>query len=169
MKQKVRKQGKRILGLALAAVFLLLQPVAEVHAAAVSEEDDVELLEITVYELSEEQLAGMPSTHTMLTNCSIGIGCDARGLLVDITTCASQTASSIGVKDIVIEQKMWYGWKPVASNPGAESKNRSSMGISIIYTSAVYGETYRVSCVHYGTVDSYVEGENVSPGVVYKY
>lgn len=170
MKQKVRKQGKRILSLALAAAFLLLQPVAEAHAAAMDEtEDDVERLEVTMYELTEEELAGRPSVHTMLVDCSIVVGCEARGLVIDITTSATQTASLLGIKDIVIEQQKWYGWKPVATAPGVEVQNRLGVGVSIVYSGAVYGETYRVSCVHYGTVDSYTEEENVTPGIVYKY
>ncbi|MCM1044704.1 MAG: hypothetical protein NC417_04270 [Candidatus Gastranaerophilales bacterium] len=170
MKQRVRKQGKKLLGLALAAAFMLVQPVATVQAAAADEtEDDVEQLETTVYELSEEELAGIPSAYTMLSGCSIVVGCDERGLIVDITTGATQTASLLGIKDIVVEQQKWYGWKPVATAPGVEIQNRAGVGVSFIYTGAVYGETYRISCVHYGTVDSYTEEEHVTPGIVYKY
>lgn len=170
MKQKVKKQWMRTLGMALAAAFLLFQPMTEVQAAGNEDlgSDDSEGL-VIVRELTEEELAAMPSVYTMLINCSIVIGCESDGLVVDIATGASQTASSLGIKNIKIEQKKWYGWKLVATAEDVEVQNRASLGISLLYTGAEYGETYRVSCVHYGTVDSYTEEENVTPGVVYKY
>lgn len=173
MKQKTRKRWSKIISLALAAAFLLCLPCPQVYAASdgVHGEDDgdAEHLESTVYVLPEEELADLPSPCTMLVNCSIVIGCRDDGLVVDITTMSTEKAEYLGIKDIQVQQKVWYGWKKVAYADDAEVSNCKSMGVSLVYAGAEVGETYRVHCVHYGKVDSYTEESHDSESVIFKH
>ena len=75
------------------------------------------------------------------------------------TACVG-TASVIGVKDIKVQQKMWYGWKTVLTSDGAENKNENVFACDLTYSEAVKGKTYRVLCTHYANVDVYEEFEN---------
>ena len=82
------------------------------------------------------------------------------GLEMDFTTSCVDIASVIGVKDIKVQQKMWYGWKTVLTSPGAENQNEDLFCASLTYPDAVNGKTYRVTCVHYANYDVYEEVEN---------
>lgn len=173
MTYKMKRRLQKMMGLTLAAVFLLCVPCSQVQAASgdsdgeIITEDDAVELEITVYET--EDLAGRPMPCTMLCDCFILIGCSEDGLSLDFSTGANQTASVLGVKDIKIQKKVWYGWNTVAKCAGYEVHDRASSGATIIYTDAKFGATYRVSCIHYGTVDEYGEVENVTDPFVFEY
>lgn len=89
---------------------------------------------------------------------------------IDISTGVVGTASVLGVKDIKIWKKTWYGgWDLVATSSGGESYNRTLTGVSILYANAVKGATYKITCVHYGNVDGYIEGENDSGAFVFNF
>lgn len=76
----------------------------------------------------------------------------------------------MGVKDIKIQKKTWYGgWTTVAISEGKEVSDRSIMGITILYSNAVKDATYRIKCIHYGDVNGYIEGENDSGEFVFTY
>ena len=66
----------------------------------------------------------------------------------------------IGVKDIKVQQKMWYGWKTVMTSNGAENQNDAVFCTSLTYPDAVNGKTYRVLCTHYANYDVYEEVVN---------
>ncbi len=170
--------GKKILmkvvGTMLAVAFALYIPAAEVHAeeahvagAAVQNDAPVKI-DVEGYELPDDYFEGTPTARTMLTNCFILYACTDEGIDVDISTGAARTASVLGVKDIKIQKKVWYGWSTVASSDGYEIYNSASSGCSFVYTGAEEGETYRISCVHYGTVDEYTEVENETEPFVYQ-
>lgn len=83
-----------------------------------------------------------------LAGCTLEIGIASNGVEVSFVTSATQTANEIGVKDVVLQQKTWYGWKdiPISNH----STNNSDIYIGgVIYTSAEKGATYRAYCTHY--------------------
>ena len=80
-----------------------------------------------------------------------------KGLEMTFTTSAAEVSSVIGVKDIKVQQKMWYGWKTVMTSDGAENHDEEVFGGGLIYPDAVSGKTYRVTCIHYANYDVYEE------------
>jgi len=76
------------------------------------------------------------------------------------STSSFKESSVIGVKDIKVQQKMWYGWKTVMTSDGAENYNEDIFMGELTYPDAVNGKTYRVTCVHYANYDVYEEVEN---------
>jgi len=129
--------------------------------------EDAEILESVVLEDVTCPSEIMP--YTMLAQCIISISGSDEGMLINISTGTVGTASVLGIKDIKIQKKVWYGWKTVATSSGGESKNHSMMGVSILYANAIKDETYRITCVHYGDVDGYTEGTNDTDAFVYTY
>lgn len=97
---------------------------------------------------------------TTMYDCDITMAFKAEGLVMDFSTACLGTASVVGVKDIKVQQKMWYGWKTMLISNGGENQNDSVYSCSITYEEAVKGKTYRVLCTHYANVDVYEEFEN---------
>ena len=105
---------------------------------------------------------------TALVNCEILFSKNASGLHVEITTgCGNGMASYLGVKDIKIEKKVWYGWQTIATAAGAQQSNCSIMGLQFDYANVTAGETYRISCVHYGDYNGYHEVSGQTSAFVY--
>lgn len=170
MKQKMIKKVTRVLGMAFALVLFVNGTTLEANATEVqSVESEVENLDTAIIDIVNEGQQTNSQTRTFLSNCSIMVRNNSAGMLVEFMTNATQTASSIGVKDIKIQQRVWYGWKTVATASGAESYNTASFGCAVLYSNAQVGETYRISCVHYGTVDTYTEVDNETEGIVFTY
>ena len=97
---------------------------------------------------------------TIMTDCEIVLAFTGNGLEMTFSTSSVQTSSVIGVKDIKVQQKMWYGWKTVMTSKGAENYNEDIFLGDLTYPDAVNGKTYRVTCVHYANYDVYEEVEN---------
>ncbi len=136
-----------------------------VEAAGVGMLEEVpEVLRAEVVDIERES---MP--FTALSQCIISISGHDDGMYIDITTGASGRASVIGVKDIVVQRKFWYGWKTVATCSGGEINDRTMMAICITYENAVKDATYRITCTHYADVDGYTEGVNDTGEFVYTY
>lgn len=131
------------------------------------QEEVPEILGAVVLEDVEWPSDIMP--FTMLAQCIISVSGSDDGMCINITTGSVGRASVLGVKDIQIQKKVWYGWKTVAVCSGGESYDHASMGISILYDNAIKDETYRITCVHYGDVDGYIEGTNDTGEFVYTY
>ncbi len=141
---------------------------ADVLVDNLEEDEEVEVLYATLIEDFEPSSEISP--YTMLADCIIGVSCASDGMHIDISTGVVGTASVLGVKDVKIQKKTWYGgWKTVAVCSGSESYNRGTMGINILYENAEKGATYRISCIHYGDVNGYTEGENVTGEIVFTY
>lgn len=167
MKKESKIIVKRILGMVLSIALLTGIPgVTQVKAYA-AECDTVESLEAVVLKATEANV--VKQTRTMMTNCIISVSCSEEGLHMDIITGTVGVASVLGIKDVVVKKKVWYGWKTVAISSGAEDYNQTSFGISLTYSDAEYGETYRITCVHYADVDGYIEGENDTGALVFTY
>lgn len=97
---------------------------------------------------------------TTLVDCEIVLAFTMNGLEMTFTTLCIDIASEIGVKDIKVQQKMWYGWKTVFTSAGAENHDEDMFGLELTYPDAVSGKTYRVICTHYADYDGYEEVVN---------
>ncbi|SOY27447.1 hypothetical protein AMURIS_00151 [Acetatifactor muris] len=167
------RKVKRLLSVAVMVTLLVstsgfVSNAAETDRLVSDVEKNVEVLEATVVE--DIDLSSEMSPYTMLTECIISVTGDSQGMHIGISTGAVGKASVLGVKDVKIWKKTWYGgWDLVATSSGGESENRSIMGISILYANAVKGATYKITCVHYGNVDGYIEGENDSGAFVFNF
>lgn len=175
MKRKL-KRIRKIVGLMLSVVFLVNAPLLEASAAEQSlpSEEEVEVMECSVSELPEGYFDYLQNTRSVLTDCTIVIGFGSDGMKISIYTGTTGTVPVVGVKDIKVEQKVWYGWKVVAVSNGAELKDVDGISVSVTFTGAVKDETYRVSCVHYADlvydgVEDYVEGYNNTGEFVFTY
>ena len=173
--RKLKKVGQRflcvlatvIVGLGVSG-FSSFAAETGVLENALEEHPDVVVLEATVVE--DIDLSSGSSPYTMLADCIISVGEESDGMHIGISTGTVGTASVLGVKDVKIWKKTWYGgWDLVATSKGGESYNRSTMGVSIVYPGAVKGATYKITCVHYGNVNGYTEGENDSGEFVYDF
>ena len=82
------------------------------------------------------------------------------GLCMTFTTSCAGDAKVIGVKDIKVQQKMWYGWKTVLISDGAEDSDAAIFAADLKYPEAIKDKTYRVICTHYADLDGYEEVVN---------
>lgn len=167
MKQVV----KRILCMVTAAALFAGIPGVNgltAQAEGIADAVDVEVLEATVVENVVWDSEEVP--YTMLAQCIISVSGDEDGMHISILTGSVGIASIIGVKDVRIQKKGWFGsWTTVATSSGGESYDRSQMGIDILYANAEKGATYRILCIHYADVDGYFEGEGDSGEFVFTY
>lgn len=138
--------------------------------ANIQPEMDGEVEELEAKIIEDIDFSSEIIPYTMLVHCKISVSGDDEGMHIDIATGAVGVASVLGVKDVKIQKKTWYGgWKTVATSSGGESKDRSTMGITILYGNAEKDATYRILCVHYADVDGYTECDNDSGSFVFTY
>ena len=162
---------QKILGVLVMVAFFAEVPGFVSQAAETGETEkniEVEVLEAKVIEEVEWNSEITP--RTMLVDCMINVGRKSDGMHIDVTVGTVGTASVLGVKDIKIWKKNGYGkWDLVAISNGGESYNSASGGVTITYANAVVGATYKISSVHYGDVDGYIEGEIETGEFVYNF
>ena len=105
-------------------------------------------------EILQENVASAETKSTpSLSGCILGIGMSSRGVSITFTTSATQTANEIGVKNFVLQEKTWYGWKDLPIS-NYYINNADTYSGEIIYTNAVAGKTYRAHCTHYAKFGS---------------
>ena len=92
-------------------------------------------------------------SNVSLTACELGIGIADNGVQVTFITTATNSANEIGVKNIVLQEKTWYGWKDIPVSNYCTYNSDFYAG-SIVYTLASKGTTYRVKCTHYAKFGS---------------
>ena len=92
-------------------------------------------------------------SNPSLTACEVGIGIANNGLLMSFDTNATHVADEIGVKNVVLQEKTWYGWKDIPVSNYCKYNSDFYMG-DVIYTLATKGTTYRVKCTHYAKFGS---------------
>lgn len=161
----MRKAVKMVMSVVMIAALLVGNFGMTSQAADLNQgTENPEVLEAEVIDMGEGTLP-----YTSLAQCIISISGHDDGMYIDITTGAVGIASVIGVKDIKIERKFWYGWSTVATSSGGEITDRTMMAVCITYANAVKDATYRISCVHYADVDGYMEGTNDTGAFVYTY
>ncbi|MBD9082902.1 MAG: hypothetical protein EGR48_04985 [Lachnospiraceae bacterium] len=159
MKEKKRmRKGRTIVAFLLALLFAVSAPAQEVRAEEYNENTTHTF--IVASETQEYDSFGVQPVTT-LVNCQIIMAFSAdEGLVMTFTTSCVGLAKVIGVKDIKVQQKMWYGWKTVLVSDGAESVDRASFGANLTYADAIKDKTYRVICTHYADYDGYEESVN---------
>ena len=171
--RKLRKVSKRVLSAFMMTTLITGIPNVTTLAARegmVSDLEESNIVEILHATLIEEDRLDEILLYTMLADCIITVSGDSDGMHIDITTGVVGTASILGVKDIKVQKKTWYGgWTTVAVSDGKEVKDRSTMGINLLYRNAEKDATYRITCIHYGDVDGYIEGENNSGEIIFTY
>lgn len=154
--KKNTKIGSKIITLLLATVIGMTLPTQGVHA----EEDKTNETTMEVVVNRDNNAYGVQPLTTLL-DCEIIMAFSAtEGLVMTFTTSCMDVASVIGVKDIKVQQKMWYGWKTVLTSDGAEDYNHAIFGADLVYPEAIKDKTYRVICTHYADYDGYEEVVN---------
>lgn len=108
--------------------------------------NDIDIIPIT-NDLTNER------SNPSLLACNVGIGIANNGLLISFDTDASHVADEIGVKNVVLQEKTWYGWKDIPISNYCDYNSDYYMG-DIVYTLATKGTTYRVKCTHYAKFGS---------------
>jgi len=69
-------------------------------------------------------------------------------IYIAMSTTTSFIASKVGVKNVYVQEKVWYGWKTIAQAADYDT-NSNVFGGSCKCTNATKGKTYRVLCTHY--------------------
>ena len=150
MRGKKQKNG-RIVAFILAVIFAFSVPVQGVKAEEVYDK-------VIVSNVPQEYSFSGVSPQTMMIDCEIIMAFKMdEGLCMTFTTASVGDAKVIGVKDIKVQQKMWYGWKTVLISDGAESQDAAIFAADLDYADAIKDKTYRVTCTHYADVDGYEE------------
>lgn len=154
-----RKIQKRILAFIVALACAVSVPVHTAQAQELYENDATASVVIMGNQGQENEILSINPITTMF-DCDITMAFRTEGLVMTFSTACVGTASVIGVKDIKVQQKMWYGWKTVLTSDGGENQNENIFSGDLTYSEAVKGKTYRVLCTHYANVDVYEEFEN---------
>lgn len=158
MKTIFKKREKRFVNVLLAAlmvsVFSMKAEAAEMIPIA---DANVKQLNMLIGDYIEGNEKININAKAMLYDCLISVNCSSSGMRVSFMTDCSQLASSVGVKDIEIKQKVWYGWKTVATSSGGSLANTYTFTGTILYTNAIKDEEYRITCTHYADADEYTE------------
>ena len=157
MQKRFKRKSQRLLSLILAMLMMVCGSTMEVFAAENLEvcKEKVEVLDMVSLKTECDDIN--ENIKAILYDCLISVNSSSNGMRVSFMTSCSQMTSLIGVKDIVIKQKVWYGWKTVATSSGGSFTNASTYMGSILYTNAIKGEEYRITCTHYANADEYIE------------
>lgn len=88
-----------------------------------------------------------------LWDCNISLGIASNGIRIICETSSTTRADEIGVKDVVLQEKVNGVWKNINIAGGSE-QNSYDYGGSVVYTNAVKGRSYRAHCTHYAKYGS---------------
>lgn len=159
MKEKKRmRKGRTIVAFLLALFFAVSAPAQEVQAEEYNE--NTTLTVVVANKTPEYDTYGVQPLTTLF-NCQIIMAFRAdEGLCMTFTTSSAGPAKVIGVKDIKVQQKVWYGWKTVLVSDGTELYDSSIFAADLTYSDAIKDKTYRVTCTHYADYDGYEEAVN---------
>lgn len=159
MKEKKRmRKGRTIVAFLLALFFVVSAPTQEVQAEEYNE--NTTLTVVVANKTPEYDPYGVQPLTTLF-NCQIIMAFRAdEGLCMTFTTSSAGPAKVIGVKDIKVQQKVWYGWKTVLVSDGTELYDSSIFAADLTYSDAIKDKTYRVICTHYADYDGYEEAVN---------
>ena len=161
---------------ALVVTCFIEMPMQNVEAAELSavNADVVEIMEADLEKIPEGYFDYLQNARAVLTGCRILVDFSSDGMGITIFTGTTDICPVVGVKDIKVEQKVWYGWKTVATSVGGEFTDTDGMAVGVTFTGAIKDETYRVSCVHYADltydgVTNYTEGSSNTGSFVFTY
>ena len=155
--KKVKEWGPKAIATLLVMIFAVSNPGLKTQAKEVTTQETLIANKVI------GNVAGYNSEiqpYTTMANCEIVLAFKEEGLEMTFSTSSLLISSVIGVKDIKVQQKMWYGWKTVFTSDGAENYNEDIFMADLLYPDAIEGKTYRVTCVHYANYDVYEEVEN---------
>ena len=111
--RKRKQKSVKIVALVLALIFAFSVPVQEAHAEEAYLNGDT-TMKVTVTNMSPEYSISDVKPITTMFDCEIIMAFKMdEGLCISFTTSCIGTASVIGVNDIKVQHKMWYGWKTV--------------------------------------------------------
>ena len=158
-RKRTKKWAVKAVAMLMTLIFAMPMPGLKTHAEEI-ETNETSNVEVTVSDIGTEYRSYGVQPLTTMFNCEIILAFTGNGLEMTFTTSAAEVSTVIGVKDIKVQQKMWYGWKTVFTSDGAENHNENMFGAGVTYPDAVNGKTYRVTCVHYANYDVYEEVEN---------
>ena len=164
MKESYKMNKKIKITLLLTLIGCLFMGNLSVFAA---ENSFIELPQNEVEVISGANDFNVVLSEPTLLACNVGIGIADNGLLITFDTNASHIADEIGVKNIVLQEKTWYGWKDMPVSNYSKYNSDFYSG-DIVYTLATKGTTYRVKCTHYAKYGSTeLTLDNTSSELVY--
>lgn len=149
---------KKILSLCLAMIVMVTLWDVKVDAVEFNEGMIVSAPELetkitTIDKGSYSEVS--PLSDFGFTDAIITVSHGDNGMDIDIATYVSAKAMVVGVKDIVVWHKNDKGkWDKVAVSSGGELFDCTGMGSQMTYTGAVWGDSYKITCVHYAQVGS---------------
>ena len=155
---------KRIFSLTIIVCLLLIN----IDVQAAERTEDFQEIPRTLIEIkSHSEEGGKIRAEPSLSVCDLGIGISSNGIGVVYTTRSTTTATEIGCKDIVLQEKTALGWKDIPIRDHYDYDTDIYAG-SVVYLKAVVGKTYRVYCTHYAIIDD-VEYTlyNITDSIVY--
>ena len=159
-KSKKKRMLNRVMAFVLAILFTLNVPTNVVHAEE-NVNGHLSDIEVSVVNKADRYNVWSVRPLTTLFDCEIIMALSAtEGLVMSFTTSCLGDASVIGVKDIKVQQKMWYGWKTVYISDGGEIYDRAIFAADLVYPDAIKDKTSRVTCTHYADLDGYEEVVN---------
>lgn len=158
-KRGTRKWNVRAIAILMTMIFAVNIPGLKTQAKEVKQSSDSTNYDVGTTDKIVAYSSAVQPLTTMF-NCEIILAFTLEGLEMTFTTSSVKDSSVIGVKDIKVQQKMWYGWKTVMTSDGAENQNASLFIAGLTYPDAVNGKTYRVICTHYANYDVYEETVN---------
>lgn len=159
-KKKRMRKGRTIVAFLLAMFFVVSAPVPEVRAEGYSNEESTLTVAVVANKTQKYDLLKVQPITTLF-DCEIIMAFRAdEGLCMTFTTSSAGPAKVIGVKDIKVQQKVWYGWKTVLVSDGTELYDSSIFAADLTYSDAIKDKTYRVICTHYADYDGYEEVVN---------
>ena len=116
------------------------------------EDDFVEVPYNQINVLESEKRQVSMTSEPSLGICDLVIGINKNGICITYSTRATQVATEIGVKDMVLQEKTILGWRDIPVKDHYDYDTELYFG-SVVYLSAETGKTYRVYCTHYAIID----------------
>lgn len=168
------KFAKRFLGIALSMVIAMIG-----NSMTVSAEELVQTMQITemnsvaedvevVYEGINNFERSVQSRGNGIISATLNVTPRTNEILIEMSTTCSFIATKVGVKNVYVQEKVWYGWKTIAK-AADYAANSNTFGGDASCTNAEKGKTYRVLCTHYAIESNGTEHivENQSEEFVY--
>lgn len=169
----MKKSKKKILCLLLAGIMLF----GMTSTTAFAEADAVEVFDVVTTtgtgDTSDWSYGGNNSISTyastpMITKVFLGGVAVKGGFSLTASVWTNETATSIGVKDILVQKQTSAGWINVASSSGGSVTDASTYSCSGLVTSLEAGQTYRITATHYATLSNgYTQVPHISDSFVY--
>ena len=168
---------KKLGALLFAAVIAVSTYPAQVQAEESVETMRVESINATkntagetTYQGLNNQTGAIGMRSNMVTAATLTATPKSDEITITITTGSSFMAKKIGARDVIVYEKVFLGWKPIAT-AGDYTTNSTGYTFSAHCTNATKGKTYRVVCTHYAVDKNGVEytRENETEQFVYSY